>query len=129
MSLFFGLCLIHSECIHETLKCHVTSCIRLIMYAISPELLHIAGCGSSPSVLLGPTGSFGISEDQYKDGMTCGWTILVEATKVSNVILNAKQTIHMINVNQSLYLKQMYEDIKEHKEMRNGGNLSVNTVC
>ena len=40
----------------------------------------------------------------------------------------AKQTIHMINVNQSLHLKQMFEDTKEHPKIRNGGNLSDKTL-
>ena len=59
----------------------------------------IAVCESSPVTLLGPSGSFGIDEDHYKNNMNCGWKIVVEADRVSNTCIkyNASKLFQIIS--------------------------------
>ena len=67
------------------------------MYNIWDELLFIAVCGSNPDTLLWPSGSFGISTNQYKNNMNCGWKIVVEADRVSNMFITYK-LFHTIDI-------------------------------
>ena len=43
-----------------------------------------AGCGGKPATLVGSEGTFGISQTEYDNYLSCSWSIQVDTTKVTN---------------------------------------------
>ena len=49
------------------------------------SISYVAACRGSPAELTEPEGTFGIIETEYENNMRCGWKIMVDSSKVSNL--------------------------------------------